>query len=296
MDRGQKRKLTGAVAVLVLLVIAALGLRGRGLRVYAIAKVRLIFHTIRAIQDQDTVSSYSQGDFTNIIFLHHSTGHNLIHQGDVREHFANAGYAFWDHSYNAQGMTRPDGTSAGYSYNIPEDNTDPDGFARIFSQRPYPRPWNAFSGLMQHEVIIFKSCFPVSQITSNVQLAQYKRYYLQMRDVMGQHPDHVFIAVTPPPLTPAVTDAEAAARARAFADWLRSEEFLAGHPNIFTFDFFDHLAEDDPTSPDYSMLREEYRREGNDSHPNEIANETIGPILVDFVIKAVNSCRAEVRE
>ncbi|MCK4784493.1 MAG: hypothetical protein KAV87_12130, partial [Desulfobacteraceae bacterium] len=96
----------------------------------------------------------------------------------------------------------------------------------------------------------------------------------------------VFIVVTPPPLNPAGTDAEAAVRARTFADWLKSDEYLSGHPNVFTFDFFDYLAEDDPTTSDYNMLRAEYR-EDSDSHPNQTANETIGPVFVDFIIDAV---------
>jgi hypothetical protein len=111
-----------------------------------------------------------------------------------------------------------------------------------------------------------------------------------MRDVMDQHPDHVFIVVTPPPLNPAATDAEIAARARAFADWLKSDEFLAGHRNVFTFDFFDLLAEGDAAAPDFNTLRADYR-EGEDSHPNQLANQTIGPLFADFIVEAVDAYR-----
>lgn len=246
---------------------------------------------VKAILDAHSVQAYSHGDYTNVIFLHHSTGRNLIAQGGVRERLTEAGLDFWDHDYNSRGLTRPDGTRAGYSYGIPDDNTDPDGLARIFSQPFYPWPLNAFSGLMQHEVIIFKSCFPVSNITADAQLEEYKAYYLGMRDVMDQHPDRIFIVVTSPPLNPAGTTAEAAARARAFADWLASDEFLGGHPNVFTFDFFDLLAEESPAAPDFNMLREEYR-EGTDSHPNERANRAIGPLFTDLVIEVIGTYRA----
>jgi len=271
----------------VLSVLVWWGLRG--LRAAVAYQVRILLSTALAVLDSPSVAA--NGDFTNVIFLHHSTGRNLIEQGGVRQAFSTAGYEFWDHGYNHQGLTRPDGTSAGYSYSIPDDNTDPDGFAQIFSQRLYPRPWNAFSGLMQHEVIAFKSCFPVSDITSDEQLAEYKADYLSMRDVMDQHPDRVFIVVTPPPLNPAATNANAAARARAFANWLKSDAYLEGHPNVFTFDLFDLLAEGDPIAPDYSMLRAAYR-EGDDSHPNRMANETIGPLFVDFIVQAVKAYRA----
>ncbi|HIE39406.1 MAG TPA: hypothetical protein EYH30_09220 [Anaerolineales bacterium] len=279
----------GLALALLLLAGLAWGLRGRGLRTALVSRARALTGTARAVLDRS--SATGGGDFTNVIFLHHSTGRNLIEQGGVRELFGAAGYDFWDHGYNDQGLTRPDGTPAGYSYNVPNDNTDPDGLAHIFSQRLYPRPLNTFSGLMQHEVIIFKSCFPVSNITADAQLEQYKAYYLQMRDVMDRHPDHLFIIMTPPPLNPAATDAEAAARARAFAEWLGSDEFLEGHPNVYTFDFFDLLAESDPVAPDHNMLREAYR-DGEDSHPNQRANETVGPLFVEFVIGAVEDYRA----
>jgi hypothetical protein len=280
----------GVVGIVVVLGIAALLvmylISGRGFGLWRFARLG------RAVLDSRSISGYSHGDFTNIVFLHHSVGHNLIEQGDVRRRFAENGYSFWDHGFNwGRGLVGPDGNPRGYHYYIPEDNTYVDGLANLFAQKAYGLPLNAFSGLLQHEVIAFKSCFPVSDITSDEQLDRYKSYYLGMRDVMDQHEDRVFIVVTPPPLNPAATDAETAARARAFADWLTSGEYLSGHPNVFTFDFFGLLAEDDPASPDYNMLRAEYR-DGEDSHPNQMANEAIGPLFVDFIVDGVEEYRA----
>jgi hypothetical protein len=271
------------LAIVVALVLLWRGLRGEGIRM-------LLTHRIQALLDRTPVEQ--QGDFTNAIFLHHSTGRNLIRQGGVRERLTKADFQFWDHDYNFEGLIRPDGTRAGYSYGVPGDNTDPDGLAHIFAQPVYPVPLNAFSGLMQHEVIAFKSCFPVSRVTSDEQLETYKDYYRNIRTVIDQHQEKVFIVVTPPPLNPAATDAQAATRARAFASWLKSEDFLAGHPNVFTFDFFDLLAEGDPAAPDFNMLRSEYR-EGEDSHPNVLANQTIGPLFADFVVEAARTYRTE---
>jgi hypothetical protein len=255
--------------LLIALTAAGLALRGSGLRM-------ALFHRVQAILHRgDVVRS---GDFTDVIFLHHSVGRNLINQGGVRERLTEAGFRFWDHDYNWEGLTRPDGTLAGYSYGIPDDNTDPDGLARLFAQPVYDWPLNGFSGLMQHEVVIFKSCFPTSNITSDEQLRQYQEWYLGMRQVMDQHPDHLFIAVTPPPLNPAETDPETAARARAFADWLTSDDFLAGHPNLSTFDLFDLLAEDDPAVPDFNMLRAEYR-EGHRFPPQPVRQRDRRPHL-----------------
>jgi len=232
----------------------------------------------------------TEGGLSDVVFLHHSTGRNLIEQGNVRELLSEAGYDFWDHDYNFVGLRGPGGDSRGYSYRIPDDNTDPDGLARVFAQRVYPWPGNALSGLLQHEVIVFKSCFPASQIESEAQLRQYKDWYLGMRDVMDRHPEKLFVVMSPPPLNPAATDPEAAARARAFAAWLTSDAYLAGHPNVAAFDFFDALAEGDPDAPDLNMLRADYR-DGDDSHPNQTANELVGPQFVDTVISAAEGFR-----
>jgi hypothetical protein len=261
--------------------------RGLGLR----SLPRAVFHQARSLIDHKRVIEYNQGDFTNIIFLHHSTGNNLIEKGGVRESFTQAGYDFWDHSYNNPGLRDPSGTYTGYSYNVPRDNTDPDGLAEIYTQRIYDQPFNTLSGLFQHEVIIFKSCFaPGNQIESDEQLAQYKAWYLGIRKVIDQHPEKLFIVVTMPPLNPADTNPKQATRARAFAGWLKSEEYLNGHANLVVFDFYNYLAEDDPARADYNMLRDEYRN-GADSHPNRLANQTLGPIFVDFVIGAIDQYR-----
>jgi hypothetical protein len=151
-------------------------------------------------------------------------------------------------------------------------------------------PLNTLSGLLQHEVIAFKSCFPASDIASDAQLEERKVWYLSIRDVMDQYRDHIFVVVTQPPLNPAETSLHIATRAREFANWLKSDEFLKGHPNVVTFDLFDELAESNSNAPDFNMLREAYR-EGTDSHPNRIANEIVGPRFVDFVINAIGQYR-----
>jgi len=224
------------------------------------------------------------GHFDRVIFLHHSVGAGLIEEGDVRSRLADMGYEFYDHGYNDDGLVLADGTWTGSDFDVPDDNTDPDGFADIFAQPLHDPPDNTFSHLMQYDVIAFKSCYPVSDIQSDEQLEEYKSYYLSMRDRMDQYPDEIFIVVTPPPQVPAHADAEMAARARAFADWVGSDEYLSGHANVFTFDFFDLLAD-----PSTNTLRIGYQADEEDAHPNELANRTIGPLFADFIDQAVNT-------
>jgi len=225
--------------------------------------------------------------FARVIFLHHSVGASLIEEGGVRERLTDLGYEFYDHGYNDDGLVLADGTWTGSNFDVPDDNTDPDGFADIFAQPLHDPPDNTFSHLMQYDIIAFKSCYPVSDIQSDEQLDEYKSYYLSIRNRMDQYPDRIFVVVTPPPQVPAYTDAETAARARAFADWLGSDEYLSGHPNVFTFDFFDLLAD-----PSANMLRVDYQADEDDAHPNELANRTIGPLFADFIDEAIRTYTA----
>lgn len=246
----------------------------------------------RAVTASQTVKETSAGQTTNIIFLHHSTGRNLIDQGHLRELLTARGYQFWDQDYNDPGLRDPQGKFTGYAYSVPDDNTDPDGLAVIFAQAPQSTPVNTLSGLLQHEVIIFKSCFPNSNIDSPEKLDGLKKIYLGIRDTVDRHPDKVFILLTTPPLNPAETNAENASRARAMADWLVSEEFTGGRKNFFIFNFYEQLARADDGSAEANMLRADYR-EGSDSHPNQKANETIAPLLAEFITTAITRYRTQ---
>jgi hypothetical protein len=247
---------------------------------------------IKAVSNSGRVRGDGHGNYTNVVFLHHSVGQNLIQGGRLRELLTQAGFDFYDHGYNSTGLVRPDGTPAGYSYDVPGDDTDPAGLARIFEQRLYRLPLNTWSALLQHEVIVVKSCFLAIWTLSDDGLERQKADYLRMGDVMDRHRDKLFIILTSPPANPAENDVAAAARARALSEWLQSEEFRAGRPNIHVFDLFSLLAENDPALPDYNMLRASYRQ-GRDSHPNLPANQTIAPILAEFIAESAKSYRAQ---
>lgn len=268
----------------VLLFIAASFLTGYNFRLLNFAKS--LPGVVQALINHRAVTGLNHDDYRNIFFLHHSVGEGLIIQGKLRERFTQAGYSFWDQGYNQQGVKDPSGMSLGYSYTVPNDNTDPDGLATVFSQPAYSVPINTLSELLQYEVIIIKSCFPANNFTSDQQLEQYKNYYLTMRKTMDQHPDKLFVLLTIPPLNPAETTPEAAKRATTMANWLKSDEFVRGHSNLVVYDLYGQLAEMNPQAPDFGMLRQSYRDQ-TDSHPNVLANQTIAPQLVDFVINAI---------
>ena len=286
-----------AVAVAVVAVAGmALAVTGRLLTGQWMGVRSLLRYTVNAVAatlNRPAVQNSGDAPFSNVVFLHHSTGNNLIEEGGLRGLLAQQGIALWDHGYNDQGLRDGSGRFTGYGYSVPADNTDPDGLARIFAQRAYNLPVNTLSALLQHDVIIIKSCFdPANHILSDEQLQTYKAWYLGMRDAMDRHPQRLFIVMTIPPLNATATNAQEAARARALADWLASAEFLAGHPNVATFDLFGSLAERSSSARDFNMLRAAYSN-GSDSHPNRLANETVAPVFAGYIMHVTSAYRMQ---
>lgn len=225
-----------------------------------------------------------------LFFLHHSTGRALLEEGYARDYLTSINTAkgtdlvLWDHDYNYIGLTDVEGDLEGYNYSIPNDNTDPVGLHELWTTSNSARD----SLLSRYDVIAFKSCYPASDITSEAMLDQYKEWYLEMRAFFDSRPDKIFIVMSPPPRHRLATNIENADRARRFANWLVSPEYLAGHQNMVGFDFFDLCAQADDGSSNRNMLRYEYERSHytTDSHPNALANETNAPDFVDILVNA----------
>ena len=281
------------VLIWILLAVVGLCVVAVGIapvRRHLASTARAVRSISKAVLDRSRVRADSRGNYTNVVFLHHSVGHNLIRQGRLRERLRQAGFDLYDQDYNNLGLFRPDGTPAGYGYNVPGDNTNPEGLLRVFKQKRYGLPWNTLSGFFQHEVIVLKSCYIAVQYLTAADTEAQKSSYRQIRDHLARHPDKLFVILTSPPANPAETDAYSASQARVLADWLQSEEFQAGTVNLYVFDLFAFFAENNPDSPGYNMLRREFRW-GQDSHPNQLANESLSPVLADFIVKSVESFR-----
>ena len=225
-----------------------------------------------------------------IFMLHHSVGNDLIERGSVRgtinTYNSSHGttYQFWDHGYNSDGLRDASGTYTGTSYDIPGDNTEPEGFAYLFTSSSADAV-SSRNQIMTYDVIAFKSCFTSSQaLVDDSVLNNYKNYYIQMRTFFDSHPEKVFVVITPPPSHPDETTPEIAARARQFANWLKSSEYLSGHSNIVCFDLFDRFADSS------NVLRADYRYSGEvNSHPNATGDEAVGPIFARFLIDTAES-------
>ncbi|MEJ5313061.1 hypothetical protein [Anaerolinea sp.] len=299
----QKRKkrlgslllITGGLLVVIFVILLAIRIVGGkplGIRSFVEIQIWKASALVRSLQYSKEIQSLSQGNYTNVIFLHHSVGDNLIRQTDYRDRLTQAGLSFWDHDYNYYGLNDPNGQNLGFHFNIPNDDTDPPGLAKLFSQPVYPLPINAVSGLMQYEVIILKSCFTGNVLPDDQSVEKTRTYYEVMHRFFEKHPEKLFILLTTPPLNSAEADEAMGARAREIAEWLQSPEYLRGLPNVYVFDLYSALAENDPSSPNYNRLREDYK-EGTDNHPTMNANQDIAPVLAEFIVDSINDFRAK---
>jgi hypothetical protein len=237
----------------------------------------------------------------SVIFLHHSTGEGVYLEGNV---------ASWIANYNSLN---------GKSYSITE---------RAYPNTPYPWDnypydyWNLWvngqcSGtnlntqclnniVQNYDVVVFKHCFPGASVvadngspsvSSPIQtLANYKLQYRALRALMDQFPQKKFIVWTLAPLHRLATNTNDASRAREFVNWVKTTwltEDGNSHPNIYIFDFFGLAAElsTSPANGAVNTLKYNYEKShsDSDSHPNLLANQTIGPVFAQFVVSTIEN-------
>jgi hypothetical protein len=231
------------------------------------------------------------GPLRKMFFLHHSTGWGIISEGNVRGYIGDYNTAhsetfeFWDQGYNGDGPRDQDGNINGTLYDVPGDNTNPDGLNYLWTSPEADAVACRNGFLADYDVIAFKSCFPASAISDDTMLEQYKTWYLEIRDFCDTHPEKLFVVMSTPPLVPLETNYTDASRARQFAEWLKSSTYLSGHPNIVCFDLFNELAAPDAVETEPNMLRPPYRgSDPHDSHPNAVGNAAVGPVFAQFLI------------
>ncbi len=235
------------------------------------------------------------------LFIHHSTGANLINEGNVRKLLQKKAphIEFWDHGYSYRfslvnrllstfyphiaGLSDSNGNQTSEDYDIQIKNSDPQGYEDLFKQNASDMQ-SALHKVLAYDVIIFKTCFPVSKIETNEKLEKYKKNYVTIRQAVDHYPRKLFIAFTPPPLRPEMTKMEYAKRSRDFANWLKSKDFIDNRKNLIVFDFFDLLADQSNT-----LTRSYYKFLPYDSHPNKLANQKAALIFIDFFLKQVKS-------
>jgi hypothetical protein len=240
----------------------------------------------------------------DLIFIHHSCGNNWLSSG------LNAALVAKDYIDERNDMyygsdISPDASRPDSLGSVPGDNTNMNHWVPWFNDYlGNLKNYGCASGV--NKIIMFKSCYPISDVTSDGSspgdpfsssqtLANYKAVYhnaagsgvaythssyayLALEDIFAANPDTLFIPVTAPPLTNSGTSNANAHRARLFNDWLKNDwlsSYNTAHPgldNVAVFDWFDVLANPDTDSSYPNRLKAVYGGTGGDAHPNSAAN------------------------
>lgn len=233
---------------------------------------------------------------SKILFIHHSTGGNLIKEGNLRDEIKKLDptIELWDHSYNLnpvfktllakfthlKGLSDNNGKVTGTDYNIVISNNSPKEYADIFSRDLND---SILKSILDYDVIAFKNCYPTTRIATNEQLEEDIKYYKIIRDNLKKYPSKKFIVFTPPPARKETTNIEQATRAKKLIEFLNSKEFIDNSKNIYIFDFYTLLVDEN------GYLKKEYSRILPwDSHPNKNANLTVAPIFAKYLKEITN--------
>ena len=234
---------------------------------------------------------HAAGD-ENIIFLHHSTGAGVYSGGGVPGWFADYNSSHGT-SYLMNERSYPDSPYPWASY--PYDYWNLWVHGACDSDNTNIECMNTLT--QKYDVIIFKHCFPGADVLADTgspdvgsatkSLENYKLQYRALRALMDQYPQTIFIVWTLAPLHRNATTAANAGRAKLFVDWVMND-FLTEdgklHNNIFIFDFWGLAAGSD----NFLKYAYEGSHTGSDSHPNQLANQTIGPLFSQAIVDDIN--------
>ncbi|UCE24425.1 MAG: hypothetical protein JSU74_14260 [Candidatus Zixiibacteriota bacterium] len=276
----------------ILVILLLVSIIGNVVGVFAVYKYFAAKRSIGYVKGDLEASNRRVEDLTGVldrlyskrlIFLHHSVGRGILYEGGLRDSLLQMGVL-------VKGATYGDeiGQKTDIKDWLPKFQSDMD---RIFSFKAHPDRY--YSDGKSNDIVMFKSCFPNSNIVGDGQLpgdqgssertmANYRSVFEELKAEMARYPDKLFIYVTAPPLVPESTTPENAANAVAFNRWL-IEEYLpdyqreTGHSNLAIFDLFSVLADET------GILRGDYRRpDKGDSHPNSRANQVAAAKFMEF--------------
>jgi len=222
---------------------------------------------------------------TNILFLHHSTGNN-IWNGGVKDCIE---------EYN---KTREKNITI-IEQNFPKRNpygwnNYPYDYWNIWVNNAGDQPYKEEPTLemitKNYDVVIWKHCFPVSNIKENTgsplvsssqkTLENYKLQYNALKEKMKEFPDTKFIVWTPAALVESATSEENALRTQEFYNWIKDEWDETGD-NIFLWDFYILETEGE------LYLKSENAASPTNSHPGTNFSKTVAPYFCQRIIDVI---------
>lgn len=248
----------------------------------------------------NSVTSNSNRPY-KIIFLHHSTGWTIYQGGKQpnilsRKLFKNRAFVpQWFQKYNQANNTNyqiteqffPKKEPYGWSnypydyYNIWVKNAGPDYFMNEPTLEILTK---------QYDLIIFKHCFPVSNIDEDSglpdinspekRLENYKLQYQALKNKFQEFPDTKFLLWTGAVQVEGKITREQALRTKEFVDWVRNEWDVQGD-NVFLWDFYALETEGD------LFLKQENATNPADSHPGSAFAEKAAELFCQRIVNVI---------
>jgi hypothetical protein len=187
--------------------------------------------------EPDTSYSGEGPAAANLIFIHHSCGENWLNDGLCN--------TLNENGYHVADIT--------YDWREYGNNTDTEHWPIWFTDEVMDLVYKEMDAMTapndiqpaagENEIIMFKSCFPNSDV--GPEITDEKDIYNSLLPYFERHPGKMFVLVTPPPMI----QISYPAKTRELCDWLADREagWLAGLStgNVFVFDFYNVLTHPD---------------------------------------------------
>jgi len=236
-------------------------------------------------EEANVQENTASGSDARIIFLHHSTG-EVIWEGGVPE---------WFDEYNSENDTDYQITAQDFPKDSPYGwENYPYDYWNIWVDHAGNSPYKSEPTLeilaSDYNVIVFKHCFPVSDIepdygpgevdSSEKTSANYKLQYDALKDKMHEFPETTFVVWTGAAQVAGATEADYAQRAQEFFNWVKNDWDEAGD-NIYIWDFYELETEGG------LYLANANAADPYDSHPSPSFATKVAPLfgqrLVDII-------------
>lgn len=263
-------------------------------------KCVLIFISVILFLGCNNSEDNSMDNKINIIFLHHSTG-NRIWRGSLSKIADKLGFngdvIKWFDDYNKKNSTNYNITETNFPKESPYGwNNYPYDYYNIWVKNAGDKPYKEEPTLeiltKKYDVIIFKHCFPVSNIMSDISdpdiesntktLGNYKLQYKALKKKLLEFSDKKFILWTPTAQLKSQTNEEEAKRADEFYRWVRDEWDQKGD-NIFLWDFRSFQVEGG------IYFKDEFADAINNSHPNRTFSTRVAPYFCNRIVDVIEN-------
>ncbi len=142
------------------------------------------------------------------------------------------------------------------------------------------------------QVIIFKHCFPISNIQIDMDsadvkseyksISNYQLQYNALREKLHQFPTTKFILFTGAALVKSAVTEDEAQRAKEFFSWV-IEEWDIPNDNIYLWDLYNLQTRGD------LYFNDENAVSSDDSHPNKVFAGEVSPLLFNRIIDVIEN-------